>query len=320
MSSVSQGTDFHYIAIKELHPTFGAEISGVDFSKPVTKEVFAEILAAINKYGVCVFRNTGLDDAGHIAFAAQFGELDDVTPYIAGGRAHRLSDVRLFDVGNIDLDGGVFALDNVRREWNKGNGLFHVDSSFNPRRAGYSLLRAAELPPGGLGGETEFADSRSAFDDLESHLQDHLRVQNFIAAHSLWHSRKLASPSTFADVNPDEYPMGRHRLVQTHEGSGRETLYLAAHIHHIEGLEADVSTALVERLLAHATQARYVLRVGWENVGDLVLWDNTSVMHRAVGGEFEGRFRRDMRRATVHDGSLAAWGLNERSEIRQGLP
>lgn len=66
-----------------------------------------------------MFRNTGLDDAGHVAFAGQFGELDDVTPYTAGGRAHRLSDVRLFDVGNIDLDGTVFALDNVRREWNK---------------------------------------------------------------------------------------------------------------------------------------------------------------------------------------------------------
>ena len=66
-----------------------------------------------------MFRNTGLDDARHTAFAAQFGELDDVTPYTAGGRAHRLSDVRLFDVGNIDLDGTVFALDNVRREWNK---------------------------------------------------------------------------------------------------------------------------------------------------------------------------------------------------------
>lgn len=114
--------------------------------------------------------------------------------------------------------------------------------------------------------------------------------------------------------------MGRHRLVQTHEASGRETLYLATHIHHIEGVDSEVSAALVERLMAHATQERYVLRVGWENVGDLVLWDNTSVMHRAVGGRFEGVHRRDMRRATVHDGSKTAWGLNERSDIRQGLP
>lgn len=66
-----------------------------------------------------MFRNTALDDAHHVEFAAQFGELDDVTPYISGGRAHRLSDVRLFDVSNIDLDGMVFPLDNVRRQWNK---------------------------------------------------------------------------------------------------------------------------------------------------------------------------------------------------------
>lgn len=114
--------------------------------------------------------------------------------------------------------------------------------------------------------------------------------------------------------------MGRHRLVQMHEGSGRETMYIASHIHHIEKLDSEVSRALVEQLLSHATQGRYVVRVEWENVGDLVVWDNTSVMHRAVGGEFEGRFRRDMRRATVHDGSEAAWGLNERSQVRQGLP
>lgn len=195
-----------------------------------------------------------------------------------------------------------------------------MDSSFNPRRAGYSLLRAAELPPRGLGGETEFADCRSAFEDLDTHLQDYLREGDFIAAHSLWHSRKLASPTTFAEINPEDYPMGRHRLVQMHEGSGRETMYIASHIHHIEKLDSEVSRALVEQLLSHATQGRYVVRVEWENVGDLVVWDNTSVMHRAVGGEFEGRFRRDMRRATVHDGSEAAWGLNERSQVRQGLP
>ncbi|KAJ5676045.1 alpha-ketoglutarate-dependent 2-4-dichlorophenoxyacetate dioxygenase [Penicillium macrosclerotiorum] len=320
MPGLSQPLTFEHITVTELHPTFGAEVSNVDFSRPIEDEVFQEIRAAIVKYGVCVFRNTGLDDARHVAFAAQFGELDDVTPYLAGGRAHRLSDVRLFDVGNIELDGTVFALDNIRREWNKGNGLFHVDSSFNPRRAGYSLLRGHELPPASLGGETEFADVRTAFDDLPIALQDELRQRNYIAAHSLWHSRKVAAPATFADVDPNEYPMGRHRLLQRHEASGRETLYLAAHIHHIEGLGTEESRALFDRLFSHATQPRYVLQVGWKNPGDLILWDNTSVMHRAVGGQFEGQYRRDMRRATVHDGSAAAWGLNERSEVRQGLP
>lgn len=171
-----------------------------------------------------------------------------------------------------------------------------------------------------MGGETEFADVRTAFDELPPPLQEELREQNYIAAHSLWHSRKVAAPATFADVKPEDFPMSRHRLLQRHEASGRETLYLAAHIHHIEGLDAEQSIALFQRLFSHATQPRYVLRVGWKNPGDLILWDNTSVMHRAVGGSFEGRYRRDMRRATVHDGSSSAWGLNERSEVRQGLP
>lgn len=68
------------------------------------------------------------------------------------------------------------------------------------------------------------------------------------------------------------------------------------------------------------TQSCYVLRIEWGQPGDMVLWDNTSVMHRAVGGSFEGKFRRDMRRATVYDGSVSAWGWNERSEVCQGLP
>lgn len=97
-------------------------------------------------------------------------------------------------------------------------------------------------------------------------------------------------------------------------------LYIANHVHHIEGLTGERSQELVETLLAHTTQDKYVLSVEWDNVGDLVVWDNTAVMHRAHGGEYEGKYRRDMRRATVHDDSVYCWGLNEKSEKRMGLP
>jgi len=201
----------------------------------------------------------------------------------------------------------------------QGNTLFHVDSSFNPRRASYSLLRAAELPPPGtLGGSTAFADSRKAFDALPEALKTQLLANDHVAAHSLWQSRKLASPHAFRDVDPEEHYMARHRLVQRHEASGRMNLYIAAHVHHVEGLAGPESKALVEQLLAHATQERFMLSVEWRDVGDLVVWDNTCVLHRAV--PVEGMFRRDMRRATVHDGSSTAWGLNEKSDFRQGLP
>lgn len=147
-----------------------------------------------------------------------------------------------------------------------------------------------------------------------------LLEKNYIAAHSIRHSRKLAAPEFFKDLDPTQFPMGRHRLVQTHEPSGRTNLYIAAHIHHLEGLEKDESQALFDKLFSHATQTKYQLELEWENPGDLIIWDNTCTMHRAVGGDFLQKYRRDMRRTTVHDGSSHAWGLNEHSNIRQGLP
>lgn len=171
-----------------------------------------------------------------------------------------------------------------------------------------------------MGGHTAFADTRTAFDDLDPSLQSHLLTQNYIAAHSLFHSRKLASPDFFAHLDPTAHPMGRHRLVQQHEPSGRTNLYIAAHVHHIEGLPAAESKDLFDKLYAHATQDKYVVEVEWQDAGDLVIWDNTCVMHRAMGGEFAQKYRRDMRRVTVHDGGKEAWGLNEKSDIRAGMP
>lgn len=144
--------------------------------------------------------------------------------------------------------------------------------------------------------------------------------KNYIACHSLHHSRKLAAPTYFAKIDPLDYPMGRHRLIQVHEPSGRMNLYIAAHVHHIEGMKTAESKALFDQLYEHAKQPKYVFEVEWQNVGDLVIWDNTCVMHRVVGGSFEGNYKRDMRRATVHDGSSQAWGLNEHTDKRQGLP
>ena len=102
--------------------------------------------------------------------------------------------------------------------------------------------------------------------------------------------------------------MNKHRLVQLHEPSGRMNLYVAAHAHHVEGLPAERSKELLKTLLGHATQEKYQMSLQWKNPSDLVIWDNTSVMHRA--GSMKGRYPRDMRRTTVHDSSSQAWGLN----------
>jgi alpha-ketoglutarate-dependent 2,4-dichlorophenoxyacetate dioxygenase len=255
-----------------------------------------------------------------VRFASLFGELDDVTPYNKLGKKHRLSTDYLFDVSNLNEDGSIAKLSSHRAAMNRGNTLFHVDSSFNPRRGGYSLLRAAKLPPPGTGGATEFADARTAFEELSEDLKRELVERNYVAAHSLFHSRKKASPDALKDVDPMRYPMARHRLVQMHEPSKRMNLYIASHVHHLEGVDGERSRELIEVLYSHACQRKYVVSVEWLNEGDLVMWDNTCVMHRATGGSFEGKYSRDMRRATVHDGSSHAWGLNEVSSERQGFP
>ncbi|KAL5330264.1 hypothetical protein ACEPPN_003790 [Leptodophora sp. 'Broadleaf-Isolate-01'] len=310
---------FNHITIKELHPTFVAEIQGVDFSKTIEPEVFSEIRAALAKYGVCVFRATGLDDTRHVEFSRLFGELDDIKPYLTGGRKAKFPYLELFDAGNTDDKGEVIGIDSQRAHYNKGNGLWHVDSSFNPRRASYSLLLAHSIPPPGTGGSTFFADTRTAYDTLPSPLKTDLETNDYIAAHSLFHSRKLGSPIYFSDLDPLAHKMTLHKILQTHEPSGRKSLYIARHAHHIECVNEEKSEDLLEGLIGWATREELVCEVHWEQEGDLVVWDNTCVMHRASGGSFEGRFKRDMRRTTVHDGSSTAWGLNDRGEVKQGF-
>ncbi|KAH8808820.1 putative alpha-ketoglutarate-dependent 2,4-dichlorophenoxyacetate dioxygenase [Xylogone sp. PMI_703] len=308
------------LTFKPLHPTFGAECSGADFSKPVPDEIINEIKAGMAKYGVLVFRATQLDDARHVAFARQLGELDDSTPFIKPGQKFRLDPYReLTDVGNIEEDGQVVSTNSLRHQMALGNGLFHVDCSYNPRRAGFSILRAHTLPPKGTGGGTAFADARTAYQDLDGETKE--KIKDYVLWHSLWQSRRLGAPDCefLKMMKPEDHTMARHKLVQLHEPSGRMTMYIAWHVHHIDGWTKEDSQPVIEELLRHATQDKYTFRVDWENNGDFVIWDNTCVMHRACGGSYEGKYVRDMRRATVHDSSSTAWGLNKKDDLRSGM-
>ena len=151
---------------------------------------------------------------------------------------------------------------------------------------------------------------RAAYADLDEEIKQMLQERDYVAAHSLWHSRKTAAPGyePFKDIEPRDYPFGRHRLVQRHEGSGRTNLYLASHVHHLEHQQPDGSFKevpaseagpMIEVLMKYASRPGNVLSVEWREPGDLVVWDNTCVMHRAGEGTFHGKFVRDMRRCTV---------------------
>lgn len=285
------------LTIKPILPNFGAEISGIDISKPLSPEQRDAVIDAQNRYGVTVWRNTGLDDDSHVAFSRIFGHIE-LAPHMEG-RKMRLGHHReLFDASNLDADGKILDNDLIRQH-KKGDRLWHTDSSFMDLRSAQSLLLCHEAPP--VGGETWFADTRTAYDDLPQAMKD--RIEDLEAIHSLWWSRRAAG-FPLSEEEIDARPHARHPLVHVHKGSGRKALYVAAHARDIVGMPREEGRALLRELIEFATQPKYVFNVRYAP-GDLVIWDNLCSMHR--GGDFEDlKYRRDMRRTTIRGASAPA--------------
>jgi alpha-ketoglutarate-dependent 2,4-dichlorophenoxyacetate dioxygenase len=273
-------------------PSFLAEVQGIDFSRPIDAPILRAITHAMDTYAVCVFRGTALTDESHIAFSRLLGQLEHA-PSLFGKGVKRFQHPELFDAGNLDASGQIL-VDERRRLYNKGNALWHTDSSFNPHRSAYSLLLAHEVPP--AGGDTEFADMRAAYDALPGAMKE--RIENLTAEHWLWHSRMLAGYPEPTEQERRAKPPAQHKLVQVHPGSGRKSLYIAAHASHIVGWPIEDGRKLIRELIEFATQPEFVRAVAWRQPGDLVIWDNRCTMHRATSFE-DTRYRRDMRRTTV---------------------
>ncbi|KAF4898714.1 Alpha-ketoglutarate-dependent 2,4-dichlorophenoxyacetate dioxygenase [Colletotrichum fructicola] len=268
-----------HIKITELHPYFGAEISGVNLSTPMSDDVFENIVALSAKYGVIVFRSTGLDDTNHVELARRFGPLFSMKK-VLGNTKTRLKTDELADLSNIDPDTGEpVPAEGPKAQIGRLASFFHPDLAYSQQRASWSLLRAHEIPPPGYGGDTIFADTRTAFDqldDVESGLKKRLLSKNYCGVHSWQHAQKISNPDLFKDLDPSAYPMARHQLVELHQPSKRMNLYVGLYMHHIECApkEDEEMADLQHKLLKHATQAKYQLHVEWHHPGDLVIWDN----------------------------------------------
>jgi alpha-ketoglutarate-dependent 2,4-dichlorophenoxyacetate dioxygenase len=279
--------------VEPILPRFGAECSGLDLTKPLSEAEVRQVTEAMDTWGVTVWRDTGMNDDQHVEFSRNFGYLERV-PRREGVR-FRLPHRELFDASNLDVDGEI-TQDPAAIQYRKGDRLWHTDSAFMEKRTSYSLLLAHSVPP--EGGETSFADTRSAYEDLPQDMKDFL--EDKIGVNSLWWSRKLAG-AEIADEEIEERPKARHPLVHVHKGSGRKALFIAAHTMGIEGMPREEGRQLIRDLIAHCTQPQYVFSVEW-HAGDMVIWDNLCSMHR--GGDYEyGKYKRDMRRTTVREGT-----------------
>jgi alpha-ketoglutarate-dependent 2,4-dichlorophenoxyacetate dioxygenase len=279
--------------VEPILPRFGAECSGLDLTRPLTAAEVRQVTDAMDQWGVTVWRDTHMSDADHVEFSRNFGYLERVPK--REGMVARLPFRELFDASNLTVDGEI-TQDEAAIQYRKGDRLWHTDSAFMEKRTSYSLLLAHEVPP--EGGETWFADTRSAYDDLPQDMKDFL--DDKVGINTLWWSRKMAG-AEIDEAEIDQRPKARHPLVHVHKGSGRKALFIAAHTMDIEGMDKAEGRQLLKDLIAHATQPQYVFSVNW-NVGDMVIWDNLCSMHR--GGDFAyDTYKRDMRRTTVREGT-----------------
>lgn len=279
-----------------LHPVIGAQCEGVDLGQPLTAEQAAEIDAGMDRYAVLVFRRgVPLTTEQQIAFTRNFGDLEAPYTQIQAAEGVRWDNPALSDISNISPAGGLLARDDRKRLSGLGNQLWHSDSSYKAIPARYSLLCAHVLPP--EGGDTQFADMRAAYDMLDRRMKT--LIEDMVVEHSRIFSKgALGIPFTEKELR--DFAPVRQRLVRTHRKTGRKSLFLSSHAGRIVGWPVPEAQILLRELTEHATQREFVYAHRWR-VGDLVMWDNRTTMHRARA--YDDRvYPRDLRRTTVTDG------------------
>jgi alpha-ketoglutarate-dependent 2,4-dichlorophenoxyacetate dioxygenase len=173
------------------------------------------------------------------------------------------------------------------------NMLWHSDSSFKAVPSLCSLLSARIIPP--EGGATEFASARCAYPSLPEALKQ--RLEGLVVVHDFAWSRDQVRPGFFTERERAEFPPVRHPLVRVNPVNGRKSLFLGAHASHVEGMPVAEGRALLGTLLDHVTRPEFCYRHEWTE-GDLVIWDNRCVLHRATPYDTT-RHRRLMQRTTV---------------------
>ncbi len=280
------------IAVRQIHPVFVGEVSGIDLTQPLSRDEVAAIEAGMDRYAVLVFHDQKITDEQQMVFSQNFGRLEDAR----GGNITKPEDKRLRegmnDVSNLGRDGQPLARDSRQRLFNLGNMLWHSDSSFRAIPAKYSLLSARVVNP--TGGNTEFADMRAAYNALDADTKT--QIDSLVCEHSLMYSRGSLGILDYSEEERAMFRPVRQQLVRTHPVTGRKSLYLSSHAGGIVGMPMPEARILLRELTEHATQPRLVYVHRWRP-WDLVMWDNRQMMHRVR--RYDETQARDMRRTTV---------------------
>ena len=255
-----------YLTVEPTPATLGAVFTGVDLTA-LDAAQWSGIRAAFLEHAVLIFPDQHLSAAAQTAFAERFGNIE-----------HLVADRKIVPISNRRADGTLLSDHEHGMQIMMGNEGWHTDSSYMRVSAKASVLSAHVVPA--HGGETEWADMRAAYDALDDAMR--ARIAGLSAYHSLrysqariGHAAAVGSSYGFHDEQPPLRP-----LVKVHPETGRAALYIGRHAYGIPGLDPDESEALLDDLVAFACRPPRVYTHPW-TPGDVVIWDNRCVLHRA---------------------------------------
>ncbi len=256
---------------QRLSPAGGVRIAGIDLSRPPSSELKDAIWRAFLAHHVVVFPEQSLTREQQFAFAANFGEVEVHGEHRPESKRHGVAHV----MSNLDADGNPTV-----RFSRAANYHWHTDKPYSQKPPMLTTLYAVEIPA--RGGDTEFANTALAYAALPPETKK--RIAGLRVAFS-----PAFDPSRGSVDQP---------LVRTHPDTGRKALYLGNHSTHIRDMPEADGVALLGDLVEHATQRQFVYAHRWR-VGDLVMWDNRCLLHRAVLDADSGKYRRVMHRSIV---------------------
>jgi alpha-ketoglutarate-dependent taurine dioxygenase len=254
------------ISVKELTPTTGVEVTGLSGRRMVDKAVAEECRQALDRRGVVIYREAHLDDADLVAFSRLLGQ---VVPLPNGGIPDHP------EVQAITRDPSKSPLAAYR----EATFFWHIDGTTSEVPDKATLLTARRIDGEG-GGDTEFANTFAAYEALSA--EQRAELEGVRVVHSFAASQLHVTPNPTAKERAiwDRNPAREHPLVWTHQ-DGRKSLLVGTTAGEVVGRPEAEGKAFLERLLAWTTQPQFTLRHEWRQ-GDLVIWDNTGMLHRAL--------------------------------------
>lgn len=276
------------LTVNPLSDLMGGEILGFDCQQPPDTDTRDAIVDALYRHQVLVFRDQELTPEQQIAFSEAFGPLE--MHVNQQNRGYERPNFHI--VTNLDEDGAIMPEPPRDKAFN-GTRTWHSDKSYMPKPSMATFLYGVEVTK--QGGETLFASLTAAYDALDDAAK--ARLGELKCVHSWEYSLRNSKSREITEEERRISPPVTHPLIRTHPGTGRKAIYLGMPTSHIEGQDEEASRAELFELLDYATQDRFVFAHKWR-VGDLVVWDNASLVHKSAPFDWASE-RRHLHRTVV---------------------